>query len=213
MSEPKLVGSAQLGTALESALAIEHEAEHISNLHLAFAAKAQSQGLIDISYRLIDSPLGSLLLAASKKGIVRVAFASEGHDSTLQELATKISPRVLANKKPFDSVAKEIDEYFAGSREHFDAELDVQLAAGFRREVLDHLGEIPYGATRSYAGVAATTSSPKAVRAVGTACAKNPLPLLLPCHRVVRSDGSPGAYLGGAEAKMFLLTLERSNAG
>src|SRR6185312_3845010 len=127
-------------------------------------------------------------------------------------LSAAVSPRVLRAPARLDQVAQELDEYFEGRRRMFDLPLDLRLAGGFRREVLAHLPEIGYGHTASYAAVAALTTSPRAVRAVGTACARNPLPLVVPCHRVVRSDGSQGAYLGGTEAKAWLLALEASAA-
>jgi len=107
-----------------------------------------------------------------------------------------------------DPVAREIEEYFAGRRSQFDVALDFRLSQGFRRNVLGRLCEIGYGQTASYAAVAAAAGNPKAVRAVGSACATNPLPIVVPCHRVVRSDGSIGQYAGGLEAKRTLLALE-----
>ena len=156
----------------------------------------------------VDSPLGALLLAATPDGVVRVAFASEGHDDVLAALATAISPRILAAPARLDPVARQLDEYFAGRRRTFDVAVDLQLASGFRRSVLQHLREIPYGATESYAAVARAAGSPNAVRAAGSACATNPVPVVVPCHRVVRSDGSIGQYRGGVAAKRTLLALE-----
>jgi len=152
--------------------------------------------------------LGPLLLAATEQGLVRVAFAVEGHDAVLAGLAERISPRILAAPARLDSIAAELEEYFAGRRRGFDVPLDLRLASGFHREVLAHLGRIGYGGTVSYGQVAAAAGRPRAVRAVGTACARNPLPIVLPCHRVVRGDGSPGGYVGGAAAKQALLRLE-----
>jgi len=126
----------------------------------------------------------------------------------LQSLADAVSPRVLRAAALLDDVARELDEYFAGRRRTFDVPLDLRLLRGFRRAVVEHLPDIAYGRTASYAEMATRAGSPKAVRAVGTACALNPLPLVLPCHRVVRSDGSPGQYAGGADAKLTLLALE-----
>ncbi|MHA7176735.1 methylated-DNA--[protein]-cysteine S-methyltransferase [Arthrobacter sp. Sr24] len=173
---------------------------------------AAVEGLVDVAYRVVDSPVGPLLLAGTEAGLVRVAFAVEGHNAVLEQLATAISPRVLLAPARLESAARELGEYFEGHRRRFDLPLDFQLSHGFRREVLGHLPEIGYGHTASYASVAAMTSSPRAVRAVGTACARNPLPLVVPCHRVVRSDGSQGAYLGGPEAKSLLLALEAAGA-
>lgn len=181
-------------------------------LAAALARAAAEDGLLDVAYRVVDSPVGPLLLAGTDAGLVRVAFAREGHDAVLQQLSASLSPRVLRAPARLDEAARELDEYFAGRRRSFDLPLDLRLAGGFRREVLAHLPEIGYGHTASYAAVAALTSSPRAVRAVGTACARNPLPLVVPCHRVVRSDGSQGAYLGGTEAKAWLLALEASGS-
>jgi methylated-DNA-[protein]-cysteine S-methyltransferase len=169
---------------------------------------AQRAGTLDVAYRTVDSPVGSLLLAATEAGLVRIAYAVQDHDAALAELAVQVSPRILAAPRRLDGVARELDEYFAGTRRAFDLALDLRLARGFRRDVLDHLPRIGYGRTESYAEVAVAAGSPRAVRAVGTACARNPLPIVVPCHRVVRSDGTPGAYAGGSDAKLALLELE-----
>ena len=138
----------------------------------------------------------------------RVAFEGEHHDAVLAHLATAISPRVLRAPRRLDEVARQLDEYFAGRRRRFELPIDLQLAHGFRRTVLARLSEIGYGSTASYATVAAAAGSPAAVRAVGSACATNPVPVVVPCHRVVRSDGSIGGYRGGPDAKRALLALE-----
>ena len=143
-------------------------------------------------------------------GIVRVAFASDGYDDILDDLAARISPRILEAPARLDSAARQLDEYFHGRRHTFDLPLDLRLATGFRRDVIVHLPTIAYGHTASYAEVAAASGSHRAVRAVGTACAKNPLPVIVPCHRVVRSDGGIGQYVGGVDAKRALLQLESS---
>lgn len=177
-------------------------------LHAKLTARAEADQLVDVAYRTIDTPVGPLLLAATDQGLVRVAFARQDHDAVLAALAEKISPRVLSAPGRLDAVAREMDEYFSGARTRFDLRLDHRLATGFRRQVLDHLPDISYGATASYAAVARLAGNPKAVRAVGTACAANPLPVVVPCHRVVRSDGTPGGYAGGQAAKRILLALE-----
>ena len=182
--------------------------DRMADLHNRLAAAAQRDGVLDVAYRVVDSPVGPLLLAATDQGLIRVAYAVEDHDAVLQQLADKVSPRVLQAPTRLDAVARELDEYFTRTRRTFDVQLDWRLAAGFRAAVLHHLPEISYGQTASYAAVAALAGSPKAVRAVGTACAKNPLPVVVPCHRVVRSDGAMGGYLGGPEAKRLLLDLE-----
>ncbi len=180
----------------------------VARLHGQLAAAAQRDGILDVAYRIIDSPVGALLLAATEEGLIRVAYASEGHDAVLQSLADKVSPRVLSAPVRLEAAARELGEYFAGQRRAFDLPLDWRLSAGFRRTVLSHLPEIGYGHTASYSAVAELAGSPRAVRAVGSACATNPLPVIVPCHRVVLADGSMGRYLGGADAKRTLLTLE-----
>ena len=180
----------------------------MARLHERLVVRAEEEHLLDVGYRTVDSPVGSLLLAATDRGLVRVAFAGEGHDAVLETLARQVSPRILRAPQRLDLAARELDEYFDGRRTGFDLALDLRLAHGFRLEVIQHLREIGYGATESYAVVAAAAGSPRAVRAVGTACATNPVPVVVPCHRVVRSDGTPGAYRGGPEAKRTLLALE-----
>ncbi|HEX3284752.1 MAG TPA: methylated-DNA--[protein]-cysteine S-methyltransferase [Mycobacterium sp.] len=178
-------------------------------LHARLAAAAAAEGVLDVAYRTLDTPVGTLLLAATERGLVRVAYASENHDAVLQTLADRISPRILNAPARLDSTAAELDEYFAGRRHSFDLPLDWRLSAGFRATVLHHLAtDLAYGQTASYSTVAQLAGNPKAVRAVGTACATNPLPVVVPCHRVVRADGSMGGYIGGAHAKRTLLTLE-----
>jgi methylated-DNA-[protein]-cysteine S-methyltransferase len=180
----------------------------LRRLHARLAEAAQRDGILDVAYRTVDSPVGPLLLAATEAGLVRVAYASEDHSTVLQALAERISPRILAAPARLDVPARELDEYFAGLRRSFDLPLDWRLSAGFRRAVLSHLPEIGYGQTASYAAVAGLAGNPKAIRAAATACATNPLPVVVPCHRVIYSDGRVGRYLGGPEAKRTLLTLE-----
>jgi methylated-DNA-[protein]-cysteine S-methyltransferase len=177
-------------------------------LHDRLVAEAERDDLLDIAYRTLDTPVGTLLLAATPVGLVRVAYDVEDHDAVLAALADRVSPRVLRAPARLDVTARELDEYFAGTRRAFDVPLDRRLSSGFRAEVLAHLPEIGYGHTESYAQVAAAAGNAKAVRAVGTACATNPLPVVVPCHRVVRADGSWGGYVGGPDAKRALLTLE-----
>ncbi len=184
------------------------EPDVMQRLHDRLAAAAAGQHTLDIAYRTVDSPIGKLLLAATERGMVRVAFEMEDHDAVLQLLAEKLSPRILFSASRLDPAARELDEYFAGTRHRFDLPLDFSLSRGFRLSVLEHLPQIAYGHTESYAQVALAAGSPRAVRAVGTACATNPLPVIVPCHRVVKSDGSFGNYLGGTEAKRTLLALE-----
>lgn len=184
------------------------DADRLVALHRRLVADADAAGLLDVAYRTVDSPVGTLLVAATGAGIVRVAFESEGPEDVLAELAATVSPRILAGGDRLDDAARQLDEYFAGARRTFDLAVDLRLATGFRREVLDHLRRIPFGRTASYAEVAAATGRPRAVRAVGTACGRNPVPVVVPCHRVVRSDGTTGGYRGGPVAKAALLALE-----
>ena len=172
------------------------------------ARRADQEGLLDLAYRVIDSPIGPLLLAASPAGLVRVAFAREDHDAVLASLAVLVSPRILRSNRRTDDVARQLDEYFAGRRHQFQVPLDLQLVRGFRRAVISHLRDIAYGSTATYAAVAQAAGNPAAVRAVGSACSHNPVPVVVPCHRVVRSDGTIGQYLGGTEVKAALLAME-----
>ncbi len=190
------------------ARALAGASDHLSQLHERLAVAAQQDGVLDLAYRVVDSPVGELLLVATEQGLVRVAYASEGHDTVLQTLADKISPRILRAPGRLDDATRELEEYFGGRRRSFDLPLDWRLSAGFRRAVLNVLPEIRYGRTASYAAVADLAGRPRAVRAVGTACATNPLPVIVPCHRVVRADGGLGGYLGGTEAKRALLAME-----
>jgi methylated-DNA-[protein]-cysteine S-methyltransferase len=184
--------------------------DHLKRLHARLERDAQAGDLLDIAYRTVDSAVGSLLLAATPLGLLRVAFASENHDSVLQNLSARVSPRVLEAPTRLDPVARQLEEFFTGRRQSFDVALDWSLSHGFRRTVLEHLNtDIGYGTTTSYATLARLSGSPKAVRAVGTACATNPIPIVVPCHRVIRSDGAVGAYRGGPAAKRALLDLER----
>ncbi len=183
-------------------------ADEIASLNARLAAKADEDGLLDVAYRTLDTPVGTLLLAATSMGLVRVAYEREGLDQVLHSLAGRISSRILETPRRLDEVAHQLEEYFDGRRTSFDLPIDLRLSAGFRRSVLSYLPAIGYGETASYQSVAAAVHNPKAVRAVGTACATNPLPVVIPCHRVIRSDGQLGAYLGGPEVKHQLLDME-----
>lgn len=177
-------------------------------LRRTLAGRADDEGLLDIGYDVLDSPIGPLLVAATDVGIVRIAFEGEGHEDVLAELATSIGPRVLHAPRRTADAARQLAEYFDGTRRRFELPVDLRAVSGFRRHVLDHLDDIAYGATASYAEVAAAAGNPGAVRAVGSACSHNPVPVVVPCHRVVRSDGAIGRYLGGTDAKVALLALE-----
>lgn len=191
-----------------AALAAPIDADLLAMLHRRLETAAQAEGLVDIAYTTIDSPVGKLLLAATPKGLIRVAYANEDHDRVLEFLSEKVSSRVLRSPQQLDAAARELDEYFEHRRQTFDLPLDLSLSRGFRQLVQTHLPEIGYGETRSYKEMAELVGNPKAVRAVGTACATNPLPVVIPCHRVLRTDGTLGGYIGGLEAKTTLLALE-----
>jgi methylated-DNA-[protein]-cysteine S-methyltransferase len=186
------------------------ETQTLAGLHGRLEKAAEAAGILDVAYRTVDTPVGSLLLAATDQGLVRVAYDREGHDRVLDTLAARLSPRILRAPWRLDAAARELDEYFAGVRTRFDLPLDRSLASGFRQQVQRHLSQIAYGHTESYKDVAAILGNPRAVRAVGTACATNPLPVVVPCHRVLRTDGALGGYVGGLEAKAALLTLEKA---
>lgn len=184
----------------------------LARLHERLEALATGDAAPDVHYRTLESPVGRLLVAATEAGVARVAFEREGEDAVLQSLADRIGPRILRTPRRLDDAARWFDAYFAGAPDPYRLPVDTRLARGFRLEVLERLRQVPYGERVSYAALAARTSSPRAVRAVGTACATNPLPLVIPCHRVTRSDGSVGAYLGGPETKVRLLALESTGA-
>jgi methylated-DNA-[protein]-cysteine S-methyltransferase len=184
------------------------EPDTLARLHRRLEDAAEREGLLDVAYRTVDSPVGPLLLAATPRGLVRVAYGIEGHDRVLETLAGSLSPRVLLAPRRLDAAARELEEYFGGQRRAFDLPLDRSLSSGFRLLVQQSLPSIGYGQTRSYREVAELVGNPKAVRAVGTACATNPLPVVVPCHRVLKADGTPGGYVGGPDAKLTLLDLE-----
>jgi methylated-DNA-[protein]-cysteine S-methyltransferase len=188
------------------------DAGTLDHLRLRLERAAEAEGLLDVAYTTVDSPVGPLLLAATPRGLVRVAYDIEDHDRVLDTLAHRLSPRVLRAPKRLDVAARELDEYFGGRRQAFDLPLDLSLSRGFRQLVQRHLPEIGYGQTRTYGQVADLVGNPKAARAVGTACATNPLPVVVPCHRVLPADGSPGRYVGGTPAKVALLSLETGAA-
>jgi len=180
-------------------------------LHDELVRRADDEAVLDIAYRTMDSPFGTVLLAATARGLLHIGFEIEGLGAVLEALASEISPRILLDPRRLDAAAHQLEEYFAGERREFDVALDLTLAKGFRRSVLEYLPQITYGTTRSYSAVAEAVHHPKAARAVGTACATNPLPLVIPCHRVIKHDGGSGSYRGGASMKRQLLELERSS--
>ena len=161
-----------------------------------------------VTYRYVDSPVGELLVAATERGVVYLAFACEESAEVLALLNNKIGPATMGASPVLTLAAVQLDEYFAGARRTFSVPIDESLTSGFRQRVQRLLTDIPYGATTTYAQLADAAANPKAVRAVGSACARNPVPIIVPCHRVLRSDGSLGGYRGGVEAKEMLLRLE-----
>ena len=172
-------------------------------------ARAEEEGLLDVAYTSVDSPLGPLVVASTPKGLVRVSYTEfRGEDDVLEELARRVSPRVLEAPARLDGVRRELDEYFEGRRQRFDTPIDWSQLAGFTREVLRATARIGFGEVSSYAGVAEAAGSPRAVRAAGNALGANPMPVVVPCHRVLRTGGALGGYTGGLERKEFLLRLE-----
>ncbi len=167
-----------------------------------------SDGLADIEYAPVDSPFGTLRAAITKRGLVRVAFPEESVDSVLELLARELSPRIVESRASLDPVRRELDEYFTGRRREFDLALDWALIAPFGRRVLRKTAAIPYGGHLSYGEVAAEAGSPRGARAAGNALGSNPIPIVIPCHRVLRSGGALGGYGGGPDRKRFLLELE-----
>lgn len=172
------------------------------------AGAAHAAGVLDVAYATLDSPVGELLLAVTPRGLVRVSYLDGGLDAALQSLAARISPRVLAAPGKLDHARRELDAYFAGRRRTFDLALDWQLASGFGRRVLQATAAIPFGAVSSYGAVAAAAGSPRAARAAGNALGANPLPIVVPCHRILHAGGGLGGYTGGVERKRVLLALE-----
>lgn len=171
------------------------------------ARQADAEGILDVAWTVTDSPVGPLTLAATPSGVVQINFGHE--DETLEALAKRVSPRVLRAPRRLDPMLRELDEYFTGRRKVFDVPLDWRLSHGFRRVALDELARgVPFGHTVSYKELAQRSGSPKASRAIGSAMATNPLPIVVPCHRVLRTGGDLGGYGGGLDAKRWLLTHE-----
>ncbi|MBV8218908.1 MAG: methylated-DNA--[protein]-cysteine S-methyltransferase [Solirubrobacterales bacterium] len=170
---------------------------------------ATAAGLLDVAYATTDSPLGTLLLATTPRGLVRLAYVDhEDEDEVLEQLATKVSPRILRVARRLDDPRRELDQYFAGRREQFDLPLDWQLSRGFGRRVLEATARIPFGSTATYKQVASEAGSARAYRAAGNALGSNPIPIVVPCHRILHSGGGLGGYTGGLDRKRVLLTVE-----
>jgi methylated-DNA-[protein]-cysteine S-methyltransferase len=173
-----------------------------------FTARAAEEGLLDVAYTTADSPFGPLLLARTPRGLVRVGLPNQDSDELLADLSERVSPRVLEAPAALDEARRELDLYFEGRLDNFDLPLDWRLSGGFRQRVLRAINRIPYGQTRSYTEMARKAGNERAVRAAGTACGSNPIPLIVPCHRVLRSGGALGGYGGGLSMKRALLELE-----
>jgi methylated-DNA-[protein]-cysteine S-methyltransferase len=198
-------------THLEAALRNVHGPAPATweRLRRGLAREAEREGLIDVAFEQHETPLGTIIIGATREGLVRIGLPAEDDADVLQQLAERISPRVLrASREALVRTRDQLDEYFGLDRRSFDIPLDWRLATGFRREVLRATERIPYGQTASYRDVATRAGSPNAVRAAGSALATNPLPIVVPCHRVVRTGGGLGQYRGGLAAKARLLELE-----
>jgi methylated-DNA-[protein]-cysteine S-methyltransferase len=170
---------------------------------------AARSGLLDVAYARLDSPVGTLLLAGTPRGLVRIAYLDDDDDAAvLAELAELISPRILAAPRRLDAPRRELEEFFAGTRDRFDVPLDWRLTGGFTRRVLRATARIPYGTVSTYQQVARAAGSPRGSRAAGNALGANPLPIVVPCHRVLHSGGGLGGYTGGVQRKRALLTVE-----
>jgi methylated-DNA-[protein]-cysteine S-methyltransferase len=186
----------EAATALPSAAALDLE-------------RVAAEGLLDVAYATVDSPLGPIVVASTPRGLVRLAYTgSQSEDEVLEDLAAKLSPRVLEAPRRLDEVRRELEEYFEGRRAAFDLPIDWSLSHGFTGKVLRQTARIGFGKTSTYAEVAGRAGSPRAVRAAGNALGANPIPVVVPCHRVLRTGGALGGYTGGVARKEFLLRLE-----
>ena len=188
-------GAARLGTAEERA-------------GRRLAAAADREGLVDVAVARIDSPLGPLHAAGTARGLVMLAYEEESFERRLDRLAVELSPRILEAPARLERVRRELEEYFEGRRRRFDVPIDWSLTRGYAREVLRRTAEIPYGGASSYAEIAYLAGSPRGWRAAGNALGSNPIPIVVPCHRVLASGGGIGGYTGGLDRKRFLLGLE-----
>jgi methylated-DNA-[protein]-cysteine S-methyltransferase len=196
-------------TELERALARPPSAGlDADRLMASLGPLAEAAGVVDVAYASMDSPVGELLVAVTPRGVVRVSYASETADEVLAELAERVSPRVLRLPWRTDKARRELDEYFAGSRQQFDITVDWSLVRGFAQGVLRATARVPFGQVTTYRQMAEAAGSPRASRAAGNALGSNPIPILVPCHRVLHTGGGLGGYAGGLERKRYLLTLE-----
>src|SRR5688500_16213824 len=194
------------GGALRAATRdVAAEAEQLA---ASFAERAAADGLLDVAYTVTDSPFGPLTLAATRRGIVTIGLPNLPTAEILERLSSLISPRVLEAPDRFEEARRELDLYFDGRLREFDLPLDWQLTTGFRRKVLRATARIPYGQTRNYTEMAQKAGNERAQRATGSALGSNPIPIVVPCHRVLRTGGALGGYGGGLELKQALLELE-----
>jgi methylated-DNA-[protein]-cysteine S-methyltransferase len=182
--------------------------EELGRLRRRLAERAARDGLLDVAWDGVESPHGRVLVCATEEGVVRVVLPNEDPDAALAEVAARVSPRLLRAPERVDPLRTQLDEYFRGRRRGFDVRVDWGLVTGFRRRALEAIATVPYGRTATYREVAAAAGNPRATRAAGSACATNPVPILVPCHRILRSDGGLGGYLGGVHLKRSLLALE-----
>jgi methylated-DNA-[protein]-cysteine S-methyltransferase len=201
--------------AIENALkqAGSNHAGELAGLNEQLLARADREGLLDVAYATMDSPYGELLVAATDRGVVKLSLPSYTQESALEEISAGVSPRILESPKRLDPVRRELDSYFEGKLTRFDSKVDWSLSHGFTGRVLHAVARIPYGKTLSYGEVAEKAGNPRAFRAAGTACGVNPVPLIVPCHRVVQAGGKPGNYGGGPEMKLSLLEMEGALPG
>lgn len=195
-------------TELEALRAARPSAAELAQLHAGVVERAEREGMVEVAYCEVDSPFGEMLAAATATGLAFLSFPEADPDKALQRLASEISPRILHAPARLDPVRAQLSEYFDGGRRGFDLPLDWQLTAGFRRQVLERTNEIPYGETRTYSELAESAGSSRAHRAAGSALGANPIPIIVPCHRVLRVGGALGGYGGGLEVKQWLLELE-----
>ena len=198
---------------LEKALRGGPDAGDLDRAMSKVLARAESDGLIDVAYATADSPYGKLLIARTDRGVVKLALPSHRGDAlseeeVLEELAGKVSPRVLEAPQRLDDARRQLDAYFEGTLQDFEVPVDWRLSRGFTSRALHAVARIPYGKTRSYGQIAKAAGNERAFRAAGTACGHNPVPLIVPCHRVIQSGGGIGNYGGGPEMKRSLLSLE-----
>ncbi len=180
----------------------------LAELRARLAARAARDGLLDVAHGAYDSPLGTLRIVVTRRGLVRLSYPGEGAEHLLEEIADRVSPRIFEAPERTDAVRQQLDEYFAGRRRSFDVPVDWRLVRGFAGDVLRATAAIPFGSVSSYREVAARAGSPNAYRAAGNALGSNPIPIVVPCHRVLHAGGGLGGYTGGLDRKRFLLDLE-----